>query len=93
LSNKNLGYYNAAQVVAEIHSSPPYLSKDGQMIESILEELVDVRGAKFVHVNKECNIAAHTLAKEVVKRRQSMCWSQVVPDCISSIIHKERLCP
>lgn len=84
---------DAAQVVTEIHSSPPYLSKDGQMIESIQEELVDFRGAKFVHVNRECNTAAHALAKEAVKRRLSMCWSQVVPDCISSIIRREHLCP
>jgi hypothetical protein len=84
---------DATQVAAEIHSSPPYFSKNGQMIESIIEELVDFRGANFVHVNRECNTAAHALAKEAVNRRLSMCWSQVVPECISSIIRRERLCP
>jgi hypothetical protein len=84
---------DAAQVVAEIHSSPPYFSKNGQMIESIIEELVDFRGAKFVHVTRECNTAAHVLAKEAGNRRLSMCWSQVVPECISSIIRRECLSP
>jgi hypothetical protein len=61
------------------------------MIESIIEELVNFRGATFVHVNRECNTAAHAPARKAANRRLSMCWSQVVPDCFSSIIRRERL--
>jgi hypothetical protein len=84
---------DAAQVVAEIHSPPPYLSTNGHMIESIIEEVKGFRGAKFVHVNRECNIVAHVLAKEAANRRLSKCWRQEVPDCVSSLILRESLCP
>lgn len=44
---------NAAHVAAEILSSPPYLSKNGHMNESIVRELHGFRYAKFVHVRRE----------------------------------------
>jgi hypothetical protein len=79
--------------VAEIHSSPPYCSKNGQMIESIIEELNGFRGAKFVHVNKECNTVIHVLAKKAANQRLSKCWRQEAPNYIYSTIITEHICP
>lgn len=56
---------DAAQVVSELHSDPPYLSEIGHFIESIIQELQGLRSARFVHVHRESNIiAAHVFANE-----------------------------
>jgi hypothetical protein len=84
---------DAAQMVAEIHLYPPYFSKNGQMIESIIKKLNGFTVAKFAHVNRECNTVAHALAKEAANRRMSKYWREVALDCISSIILREHMCP
>jgi hypothetical protein len=84
---------DSAQVVAEISYSPPYLSKSGQFIESINQEIKGFRMANFAHVHRECNSAAHVLAKEVANFKLAEIWLQESPECISSIIVRERLCP
>jgi hypothetical protein len=45
--------------------------------------------ANFAHVHRECNSAAHVLAKEVANFKLAEIWLE----CISSIIVRERLCP
>jgi len=55
---------DSTQVVAELSSSPPYLSKNGHLTESIVQEIQCFRFAKFVHVHQECNSVAHVIAKE-----------------------------
>jgi ribonuclease HI len=82
---------DSAQVVAEVSSSPPYLSKNGT--ESINQEIKGFWMAKFAQVHRECNSTAHVLAKEASNFKLAEIWLQESPECISSIIVRERLCP
>jgi hypothetical protein len=47
----------------------------------------------FSHVTRECNKAAHMLAKEAVERYEEMCWLEETPDYIGSVILRECVGP
>jgi hypothetical protein len=96
---KEVGFFyvvlegDAAQVISHIQSIPPYLSKTGHFIESIMQELSGLWYAKFAHVHRELNSAGHVLVKEAAERKVDYCWLEEIPVCISSIMFKELACP
>jgi hypothetical protein len=55
---------DAAQVVKEINSAPPYGSRVGHFLENIHIEKGYFRSVSFVFTPRECNAAAHVLARE-----------------------------
>lgn len=84
---------DSVQVVEEIHSKPPFLSSSGHFIESIVQELNGFRFASFVHVTRDCNTVAHTLAKEALEHYEEMCWLEETPDCIGNFNFRECIDP
>jgi ribonuclease HI len=63
---------DATQVVKEINSAPPFLSKIGHFIKSIHSEMSWFRSVVFSFIPRECNTAAHTLAKEATRQKIEM---------------------
>ncbi|XP_062166249.1 uncharacterized protein LOC133872693 [Alnus glutinosa] len=55
---------DAVQVVKEINSVPPYVSRVGHFLENIHLEKGYFRSVRFSYTPRECNAAAHVLAKE-----------------------------
>jgi ribonuclease HI len=84
---------DAASMVKKINSSPPFLSKIGHFIESIHAELVNFRAAKFSFIPRECNEAAHNLAKEAKRNKIEQYWLEECPLSILNIVTREQLCP
>ncbi|XP_062173543.1 uncharacterized protein LOC133879005 [Alnus glutinosa] len=82
---------DASQVVNKIHSKPPFLSATGHLIESIVQEIQGLRSATFVHVHRECNGAAHLLAKEAVVHEEETCWIEDTSYFLDTVILRERV--
>jgi ribonuclease HI len=82
---------DASQVVNEIHSKPPFLSTTSHLIGSISQEIQGLRSATFVHVHRECNGAAHLLAKEAAIHEEEMCWIEDTPYFLDTVILRERV--
>jgi ribonuclease HI len=95
---KEVGFFevilegDAAQVVNGIISPLPHLAKSGHLTESIIQELQGFKSAIFVHVKRECNNVAHTLARLAVDQNFSDVLLEEPPNCIVDLIVRERLC-
>jgi len=95
---KEVGFFEvildggASQVVNEIRSPLPHLSKSGHLIESIVQEPHGRRSAQFVHVKRDCNSVAYSLAKVAMDQNISDCWLEEAPICIAELIIRECLC-
>jgi hypothetical protein len=81
---------DAAQVIKEINSAPPFLSKIGHFIESIHSEMSWFRYVVFSFIPRECNTAANTLAKEATRQKIEMNWIEDFPMSIKSIVTREQ---
>jgi len=96
---KEVGFFevvfegDSLQVVEEILSKTPFLSSSGHLIESIVQELNGFRFASFVHVTRDCNTVAHTLAKEALEHYEEMCCLEETPACIDNFICRECIDP
>jgi hypothetical protein len=79
-------------VVKEINSAPPFffLSKIGYFIETIHDEMQSFRLAKFSFTPRECNMAAHTLAKEATRNKVEQIWLEDFLLSILSIVTREQ---
>jgi ribonuclease HI len=84
---------DAAQVVKEIMSDPPLLSKAGHFIESIQQDMHHFRSASFQAIPRDCNTAAHNLAKKASHNNIDLYWLEDTPSCVSNIIFREQPCP
>lgn len=84
---------DASQVILDINSPPPHFSKAGHLTEIVIKELEGFRKAIFVHVPRELNEVAHTLAKEAAVRKIDDCWLEEVPECIFSLVVREKSFP
>jgi hypothetical protein len=84
---------DALQVVCDINSAPLYSSRIGHFIESINQELGCFRSSCVVFVPRECNVAAHTLVKEVVSRKLNVVWLEETPNCILSVVLRDQGVP
>jgi hypothetical protein len=83
---------DAAQVVNDIISPLPHLAKSGHLTESIIQEFQGFRSATFVHVKRECNNVAHTLARLAVDQNFQNVWLEEPLNCITDLIVRECLC-
>lgn len=84
---------DALQIVKAVKVTTPNLSKIGLFIESIKTELSFLRCASFVHVSRNCNEAAHVLAKEASSFLIDSVCLEEIPRCIASIVLGEQVGP
>jgi ethanolamine utilization cobalamin adenosyltransferase len=59
---------DAKEIVREINSPPPYLSRAGHFIDSITWSMQQCRFPHFRFASRQANSAAHELA------RNAACW-------------------
>jgi hypothetical protein len=83
---------DAAQVISEINSGPPHLSRLGHFLESIHMEKQFLRLCTFSFISRDANSAAHCLAKEAACNKTNRCWLEDIPMSISSIVLREAVC-
>jgi ribonuclease HI len=81
---------DALNVIREVNSNPPYLSKSGHFIEGIKQEVLNLNSYSFVHVSRALNEAAHTLAKSAAINFCDDVWLEEVPLCIVDIVSREQ---
>jgi len=97
--SKEAGFFDvifegdATKVINEINSEPPYPSRIGHFIENIHLEKGCFRSVVFSFSPRECNNAAHTLAKEASSNCVDNRWLEDMPVCIRSIVLRECSCP
>jgi ribonuclease HI len=84
---------DATQVVKEIKSDMQYFSKTGHFLESIHQEMQHFRSISFQNIPCDCNMAAHTLAKEASCNNIDLCWLEDTPLSVSNIVFREQPCP
>jgi hypothetical protein len=95
---KEVGFFDAiferdaVQVISEINSGPPYLSRLGHFLESIHMEKQFLRLCTFSFMSRDANFIAHCLAKETACNKTDMCWLEDIPQSIFSIVLKEAVC-
>jgi hypothetical protein len=80
-------------VIREVNSSPPYLSRSGHFIEGIKQEVLHLRSHSFVYVPKALNEAAHTLAKSAAAYFCDDVWLEDIHSCIFDIVTKDQRIP
>jgi hypothetical protein len=76
-------------VVKEINSAPRFLSKIGHFIENIYADILNLRVAKFSFIPRECNEAAHILAKEATRDKIEWNWIEECPLSILNVVTRE----
>jgi len=84
---------DALNVIREVNSSPPYLSRSGHFIKGIKQEVLHLRSHSFVHVSRALNEAAHTLAKSAAAYFCDDVWLEDIPPCIFDIVTKDQRIP
>jgi hypothetical protein len=93
---KELGYTNiifegdAMQIIKAIEVEDPCLRSYGHIIDCIRGELRCFENARFIHVRREANIAAHTLAKLATTHVTLSTWRGDVPPCVGDIVRREQ---
>jgi len=97
--SKEVGFFDvilegdAAKVINEINSEPPYSSRIGHFLENIHIEKGCFRSVLFSFIPRECNSAAHNLAKEASNNFVDNCWLEEMTMCVRSIVLRECSCP
>jgi ribonuclease HI len=81
---------DATQVVKEILSDPPMFSKAGHFIESIQQERHFFRSTNFQAIPRDCNMAAHNLAKMASHNNIDLYWLEDTPVSVRNIVFRER---
>jgi ribonuclease HI len=81
---------DALNVIREINSNPPYSSKHGHFIEGINQEVLKLNSYSFVHVPRDLNEAAHSLAKSASFNFCDDVWPEEAPSCIIDIVSREQ---
>jgi hypothetical protein len=84
---------DAAQVIEDINSDPPYLSRASHILESIHVERQSLCTCNFNFVFRESNYAAHCLAKEAASIMSDLCLLEDTPTSISSIVLRDVVSP
>jgi ribonuclease HI len=84
---------DATQVVKEILSGSPTFSKAGHFIESIQKERHHFRSTSFQAIPRDCNMAAHKLAKMASHNIIDQHWLENTPLSVSNIVFRERSGP
>jgi len=58
---------DALKVTKYVNSSPPFLFRNGHLIEGIKQEMQQFRSCSFIYAPKTFNEAAHCLVKSAVE--------------------------
>jgi hypothetical protein len=93
---KELGHTNiilegdAMNVIKSIEAEGPCLSNYGHLIECIKRELQQLENANFIHVLRDANNAAHTLAKLATTHVTMSTWLGDVPPSIGDIVRQDK---
>jgi len=80
-------------VVKKINTEPPYLSRIGHFLENTHLDNGYFRSVRFISIPRNCNSAAHYLAKEASNNIVDLCWSEETPMSVSNIVLREQSCP
>ena len=93
---KELGYTNiifegdAMQIIKAIEVEDPCLRSYGHIIDCIRRELSCFENASVIHVRREANIVAHTLAKLATTHVTLSTWRGDIPPCVADIVRREQ---
>jgi ribonuclease HI len=93
---KELGHTNiilegdAMNVIKAIEAEGPCLSNYGHLIECIKRELQQLENASFIHVLRDANNAAHSLAKLATTHVTMSTWLGDVPPSIGDIVRRDK---
>jgi ribonuclease HI len=82
---------DAQTIVNAVNSLQPNESSYGHFIEDAKRGLVCLGNSKFVHVHREANIAAHTLARAACNHATGIIWWHCSPSCLDGVVRKEAL--
>jgi len=82
---------DASEVVSALNREEEGFSRMGSIIVEARKVLRDFSVWKVASVRRNCNNAAHQLAKLAVRQNLSQIWMYSYPSCISEIVLKERL--
>jgi hypothetical protein len=69
------------------------MHSSGNLIEGIKKEFGTFRSSSVVHIWKEANCVAHTLAREAVTNGYNLSWLEEIPICIGGIVIREQVVP
>jgi hypothetical protein len=95
---KEVGFFDAifegdvTQIILEINSGLPHLSRLCHFLENIYMEKQFLRSCTFSFMSRDVNSAVHCLAKEAPCNKTDMCWLEDILRSISSIVLKEAVC-
>lgn len=84
---------DALNIVDAVNSNNPCESSYGHFVEDVKVGLVSIGNSKFVHVKREANLAAHTLAKAAYNHATGSILWHCTPSCVDGIIRKEEVSP
>lgn len=84
---------DALQIVKEVNSDILFIHNFVHFIEGIKHELGNFRSSSVVHVRREANLAAHTLAKEAANNFIDTVWLEDIPSSIFGIVSREFVVP
>ncbi|XP_062011339.1 uncharacterized protein LOC133727936 [Rosa rugosa] len=76
-------------LVQAIHSPSQDLTTMNILIEEVRQLLQDHRGYSVLHVRREANIVAHTLATHALRSRESQVWFVLAPELIRDAIRND----
>jgi len=82
---------DALQIVKEVNSNSSSMHSSGHFIEGIKEELDTFRSYLVIHVRKEANFAAHTLAKDAATTGNDLSWLEDIPISICDIVIRKQV--
>jgi hypothetical protein len=77
------------QVVQEINTGNPPLSRIGHFVESIKKELEGFRFSSVSYCRREVNCVAHELAKEASSKGIDEVWLEEWPNFISEVVCRD----
>jgi ribonuclease HI len=82
---------DAQTIVNAVNSLQPNESSYGHFIEDAKRGLGLLGNSKFVHVNREANVAAHTLARAACNHATGIILWHCIPSCLDGVVRKEAL--
>jgi hypothetical protein len=93
---KELGYKHvffegdAIQVIKAIEVEDPCMRNYGHIIDCIRRKTSSLEQVRFIHLKREANTAAHTLAKLATTHVILSTWRGDVPPSVGDIVRREQ---
>lgn len=80
-------------IVQEINAKNAPMIRSGHPVKGIQQEMNSFRSRSIVHVKRDANVAAYTVAREVVNHVLDFVWLEDIPSSICGIVNRESNCP